>query len=108
MNENSRGPHVLVVADEWDEDGGVEVVHPADCPREVTDAGYWFFVCAVGQMESDMGLDANFVHQDNPDPFYRAARLASGRYEIEPWFETHPGGPWGPTEYSAGLRLVAP
>lgn len=31
--------------------------------------------------------------------------LAPGVHYIRTWFEVHPGGPWGPTEYEGGLEI---
>lgn len=107
---NSPG-HMLVVAEEWDEDThGLSVEHPETCPTDRTDDGRMVYGCAVAENIEAVGIDSDFQHRDDEyqNRWSHPERLAPGRYPIETWFETHPGGPWGPTEYSSGLRLVQP
>ncbi len=59
------------------------------------------------------GHDCVFAHDIEAvgvDAFGGVSELPEtpGRYAIEHWFETFPGGPWGPTEYDGGLRLREP
>ena len=96
--------HWLVVADEWDEDGGMEVEHSADCPTEQQYPGVDQYACAVAHMVHDQGLEASFLHRDDPSRWPYADRLDPGRYEIEVWEERH-GGLWGPEALDTGLRV---
>ena len=101
-------PHILTVHEEFSEDdGGLELEHPPDCPLEQRD-GYQAHACDVG-VECEMsGLQMSFLHRDDPQQWHYAERLEPGRYEIEFWLEKHRGGWWGPDEYSAGLRVIQP
>lgn len=114
----SPSVHWLVVGefDQFNPDDDTDrfdVEHPDDCPQSLRYTGapgipdVLGYDCGVGvYIESD-GFDTYFQHVDDPekDTWY-AERVAPGRWQIEVWSETHPGGPWGPTEYSGGLRLV--
>ncbi len=33
-------------------------------------------------------------------------KTVPGVYYLRSWFETHPGGPWGPAEYDGGLEVA--
>lgn len=105
------GQHWLVVG-EFDADP-FEIEHPDGCPQSVRYEGshghpdLYDYDCAVGVMLADAGIDMYFQHADDPDEGDpQSDRVAAGRHAIEEWIEIHPGGPWGATEYSAGIRLA--
>jgi hypothetical protein len=111
------GIHYIVV-EPWepdvDPDELIQVEHPADCPTIVRYAGdgehpdVVELNCDVGFYVGEHGLSEYFVHADDEDANDYAERVGPGRHEIEAWHVTHPGGPWGATEYDAGLRLAEP
>lgn len=99
--------HVLVVADEYDEDGGgLDIEHPPGCPTVQAFSGVDQIDCPIANEVYNSGLEMHFRHRDDPEKWPYAEYLAPGRYEIELWLERHPAGPWGPEEWSGGLRTV--
>lgn len=100
--------HWLVVADEYDDDGGgLELEHDPRCPIVQQYEGVDQYDCAVAFEVHNCGLEFFFHHRDDPDSWPYAERLDPGRYEIEVWSERHAAGPWGPEEYEGGLRTVS-
>lgn len=111
------GQHWLVVG-EFDPDDDTDlfdVEHPDGCPqseRYPAEGEYpavFDYDCHVGVVIACDGFDGFFQHADDPekDGWY-TERVGPGRHAIEGWSETHPGGPWGPTEYSGGIRTCEP
>lgn len=110
--------HFLVVHP-WDSEAEpsdlIEVEHPPGCPTVMQyegddeHPGVVVENCAVGFYINEHGLSEYFGHADDPDRddrFSFPEWVGPGRHEIEAWHEVHPGGPWGPTEYDAGIRLA--
>lgn len=102
--------HFLIVPEHAGDD--LVVLHDRECPREQwghEPNSWWDYGCWIAVELSNTGVDAHFVHRDDPDtsnPY--ADRLAPGRYEIETWTVRYPGNGWGPEEWDGGLRVVEP
>lgn len=92
-------PHKLVVHSfDPDEGPDYEIEHFPDCPQYTVyhDPTVTAYDCAVGFEEINAGLmDALDLKE-----------IAPGTYTVERWEEVYPGGPWGSTEYDAGLCFV--
>jgi hypothetical protein len=105
--------HYLVV-EPWESDAEdlIQVEHPSNCPAIVTHAGDGEHPdvvepnCAVGFYIGEYGVGEYFTHADDPDGLGGGEPVKVGRHEIEAWHVVHPAGPWGATEYDAGVRLV--
>lgn len=110
MSETVSEPHVLVVEleDPLDRDSVLMWVEHPDCPSHVwmetpgDEPDLLVYDCLVGFCEEGSGL-----YEFEPRPMSDQLPLPPGRYEIEGWCATYPGGPWGATEHDAGLRWTA-
>jgi hypothetical protein len=108
------GEHVLVVHETYDD--GFDIEHAADCPYEdepTPDGGsvrWWR--CGVEAMLQSAGLDAFFIHRDDPDTAKKVCAgrhvqaLEPGRYPLATWVTRY----WTDSgyEYDAGLDIGDP
>lgn len=94
----SLDAHVLYVEKDGEE-LFPHLLHPEDCNVWIgTVPDNWGvtrrYYCAVTSEIENMGYDSMF-----PDG------LTPGWFRLTPWYEHHPGGPWGPAWEDAGVEV---
>jgi len=93
--------HVLVVAFDGDE---IDVEHP-DCRVEL-DEIYGGEIPIATRPDCPVDFEVGNVGFDSLRDEFDVWPPPDGRYPIEFWHDTYPGGPWGAEEHDTGLRRV--